>query len=189
MSVEKLTERILADATAEAESIVAEAQAKAEKITAEAMARAEALKTETEAEMAEKRKSILEKRAAAARLDSAKILLREKRRVLDAIYDEALSRLLELSKEESVKLIASLLAYYAEEGDEIVFAKNFPYASEVKLLPLVAEKGLTVAEKTEDFSGGIRLRGKISDKDLSYGALLLADREENQAKIAAELFK
>jgi hypothetical protein len=53
----------------------------------------------------------------------------------------------------------------------------------------VAEKGLTVAEKTEDFSGGIRLRGKISDKDLSYGALLLADREENQAKIAAELFK
>ena len=189
MSTQVLVERILADAKTEADAIVAEAEAKAEKIIAEATARAEKYRQATEAEVGEKCKSILEKRAAAARLDSAKVLLREKRRVLDAIYDEALSRLLELSKEESVKLIASLLACYAEEGDEIVFAKNFPYASEVKLLPIVAEKGLIVAEKTEDFSGGIRLRGKISDKDLSYGALLFADREENQAKIAAELFK
>ena len=173
MSTQVLVERILADAKTEADAIVAEAVAKAEKIFAEATARAEKYRQATEVEVGEKCKSILEKRAAAARLDSAKVLLREKRKVLDAIYDEALSRLLELSKEESVKLIASLLACYAEEGDEIV----------------LAEKGLTVAEKTEDFSGGIRLQGKISDKDLSYDALLLADREENQAKIAAELFK
>ena len=108
MSVEKLTERILADAMAEAESIVAEAQAKAEKITAEAPARAEALKMETEAEMSEKRKSILEKRAAAARLDSANILLGEKRKVIDKIYNEALNRLINLPEEDSVKIISFL---------------------------------------------------------------------------------
>nr|MBR6778300.1 hypothetical protein [Clostridia bacterium] len=123
MSTQVLVERILADAKTEADAIVAEAEAKAEKIIAEATARAEKYRQATEVEVGEKCKSILEKRAAAARLDSAKVLLREKRRVLDAIYDEALSRLLELSKEESVKLIASLLACYAEEGDEIVFAK------------------------------------------------------------------
>lgn len=189
MSVEKLTERILADATAEAESIVAEAQAKAEKITAEAMARAEALKTETEAEMAEKRKSILEKRAAAARLDSAKILLGEKRKVIDAIYSEALNRLINLPEEDSVKIISFLLAKYAEKGDEVFFAKSFPYVEEVLALPIIAEKGLTIAEERLSISGGIRLKGAICDKDLSYEALLQADRENNQAAIAKELFK
>lgn len=36
-----------------------------------------------------------------------------------------------------------------------------------------------------EIDGGIFLKGKISDKDLSYGALLALDREEYQAKIAA----
>ena len=40
-----------------------------------------------------------------------------------------------------------------------------------------------------EIGGGFVLRGKTSDKDLSYGALLAADREEHQAEIAAELFK
>ena len=32
------------------------------------------------------------------------------------------------------------------------------------------------------------MRGEKSDKDLSYGALLAADREERQAELAAEIF-
>ena len=189
MSTEKITERILCDANAEAEAIVAEAESKAAKLVEEATVRAEQIRAETEAEVVEKRKSILEKRAAAARLDSSKILLREKRRVIDAIYDEALSRLLELSKEDSVKLVSSLLKQYAEEGDEIIFAENFAYAEEIKRLPVIEERGLTLAQERLPLSGGVRLRGRLSDKDLSYGALLLADREDNQAKIAAELFR
>ncbi len=189
MGVEKLTERILADAAAEAESIIADAQATADKIVAQANAKAEALRAETEAEVAEKRKSILEKRAAAARLDSAKILLAEKRKVIDAIYNEVLSRLLSLSKEDGIRLISSLLAKYAEKGDEIFFAENFPYADEVKALPVFTEKELTVAEERLPISGGIRLKGRLCDKDLSFDALLHADREDNQAEIAKELFK
>jgi len=189
MSVEKLTERILADATAEAESIVAEAQTKADKIIAEANAKAEALRVETEAEVAEKRKSILEKRAAAARLDSAKILLAEKRKVIDAIYGEALDRLLKLPKEDCIRLIASLLTKYADEGDEIFFAQSFSYADEIKALPVITEKGLKISEERLPISGGIRLTGRLCDKDLSFEAILHADREVNQAEIAVELFK
>ena len=189
MSVEKLTERILLDANEEAETILLEAQTKAEKILAEATARAEVIRVETESEVAEKRKSILEKRAAAARLDSAKILLKEKRGVIDAIYEKALDRLIHLSEEDSVRLLGELLIKYAEEGDEILFAQNFPYTEEVISLPVVHEKKLKVAEERIAISGGVRLRGQYSDKDLSYGTLLQIDRENHQASIAAELFK
>ena len=189
MSAQGIVERILSDATAEAENIVAEAESKAASILADASLRAEAMQKTAEAEALAKRKSILEKRAADARLDGAKLFLREKRKVIDAVYDEALSRLLELSKEDCLRLTERLLAEYAEEGDEIVLAHNFAYRKDVELLPIIAQKHLRICEQTEKMDGGMRLKGVSSDKDLSYGALLVADRERNQSELAKELFE
>lgn len=189
MSKERIVQRIISDADAEAQAIVEEAKNKSAKILADASARAQAARAETEKEALEKRKSILEKRAADARLDSAKLLLREKRRVLDTVYDEAHSRLLELSKEDTIALVKRLLTEYAEEGDEIVFATNFPYKEDVVTLPVVKERNLRVCAESMELSGGLRLHSENSEKDLTYGALLDADREENQAQLARELFK
>lgn len=189
MSKEHVVQRILCDAEAEAQAIVQEAEGKAEKLLADASARVKEVRKEMEKEVLEKRNGILEKRAADARLDSAKILLREKRRVLDTVYDEAHSRLLELSKEDALALAKRLLEAYADEGDEIVFATNFPYQAEVAQFPIVQEKNLKIADTTQELSGGFRLIGEDSEKDLTYGALLKADREENQAQLAKELFK
>jgi len=189
MSKEQVVQRILSDAEAEAQAIVQEAENKAAKLLADASARVQQSRKETEKEMLEKRKGILEKRAADARLDSAKLLLREKRRVLDTVYDEAHSRLLELSKEDTLALAQRLLVAYAEDGDEIVFAANFPYQAEVAQFPIVQEKNLKIADYTQELSGGFRLIGEDAEKDLTYGALLKADREENQAQLAKELFK
>lgn len=189
MSTELVVERILCDAKAEADAIVKEAELKAEKILAEASARSEKLRIETEEETKAKCDFILEKKGAGARLDGAKLFLKEKRKVIDTIYDEALSRLLELSKEDSVKLVVRLLEKYAEEGDVIVFAKNFPYEAEIKIHPVVSAKGLTISSERLPLSGGLRLQGKTCDKDLSYGALLLADRDEYQSALAEKLFR
>ena len=87
-----------------------------------------------------------------------------------------------------------LLKEYAESGDEIFFAENYSYAGAAARLPVMAEKNLTISSVYGDTSrylqvGGFRLRGVCSDKDLSYGALLAADRDEYQADMAAEIFK
>ena len=189
MGTEQIVNKILSDAKETAAGIVADAENKAAKLLADASLRAESLREETQTEVVEKRKSILEKRAADARLDGSKLLLKEKRKVLDAVYDEALGRLLEASKEEQIRLMENLLEAYAEEGDEVCFAKNFQFAEEVKILPIVEEKKLVFAKECVALDGGLRLRGKISDKDLSFGALLAADREAYQAELAAKIFK
>ncbi len=189
MGKEEIVERILSDAKTEAESLIREAEEKAAKLQADAFARSEVRRKATEEEMAKKRESILDKRGAAARLDCSKLLLKEKRKVVDAVYDEALSRLLELKKEDSISLVENLLKAYAEAGDELYFANNYPYKKDVEILPVIKEKKLTVAEKYLPLDGGIWLKGKTSDKDLSFGALLNADRENNQALLAKELFK
>lgn len=188
MSMQEITNRILSDASNEAQAILEKAEENAARLLAEASARAEKIKRTTEADVTEKRNGILDKKAAAARLDGAKLLLKEKRKVIDAIYDEAHSRLLELSKENTLNLIESLLTQYAEDGDEICFAQDFAYENEALAFPVIEKRHLTISSQRAKIDGGMLLKGVKSDKDLSYVALLAADRAENEARLAAEIF-
>ena len=71
---------------------------------------------------------------------------------------------------------------------EIVFAENYAYAAEVEALPLTAQKNIRISKQRLPIGGGFILRGVKSDKDVSYEALLTADREEYQADLAKKLF-
>ena len=188
MNEQAIVDRIISDAQAEAEAIIKDAEARAAQTVAKAGERAERTRKGTEAEVAEKAKGIFDGKAAAARLDCAKIMLAEKRGVIDEIYARALSELIALGEKETVVLASRLLDEFAEEGDEIIFAENFRYNQAVSKLSVIKERNLKVSAKTAPIQGGFMLSGKVSDKNLSYGALLSADREARQAEIAAEIF-
>ena len=188
MSKEAILERIISDAQAAADATVAEAEGRAAEIIAEAEARAARDRQGTSAIIAERSKAIADGKAAAARLDAAKVMLAAKRGVIDAVYARALEKLKALPQKDAVRLAEGLLLSYAEDGDELVFATNFAYKAQVLKLAVVADKNLKNSGKTADIDGGFILIGKNSDKDLSYGALLALDREERQAEIAAKLF-
>lgn len=188
MGREEIINRILADARSECDEILAAAKREADGIIASAEARAKEELAETKAEADERAKSVADGRAAAARLDSAKIYLAEKRRVIDEIYARALSKLVDMKSADSLKLLSRLIAENAEEGDEVVLAENFKFAADVAKLPVIKERNLTISATRAKISGGCLLRGKKSDKDLSFDALLSADMEEHQADIAAQLF-
>ena len=188
MSKEAILERIISDAQAAADATVAEAEGRAAEIIAEAEARAARDRQGTSAIIAERSKAIADGKAAAARLDAAKVMLAAKRGVIDAVYARALEKLKALPLKDAVRLAEGLLLSYAEDGDELVFATNFAYKAQVLKLAVVTEKNLKNSGKTADIDGGFILIGKNSDKDLSYGALLALDREERQAEIAAKLF-
>jgi hypothetical protein len=55
-------------------------------------------------------------------------------------------------------------------------------------LPVVAKKGLTLSQERLPIDGGMHLLGVKSDKDLSYSALLSADKDAYLAQIAKTLF-
>lgn len=187
MNGEFIVEKIISDANEEAAAIVADAENRAENIIAEAKKRAERNKIGTQASAGEKAKSILDGKAASARLDSAKIELGEKRRVLDYVYAQALKKLKELDKKSALALAEKLLAAYAETGDEIVFASDYKYVSEVTALPVCTELKLKFSQSPA-VNGGFVLKGKYADKDTSYSACLAADREENVSSLAASIF-
>lgn len=188
MSEQAIVERIISDAEEEARAIIKEAEERAKATVDRANTRAERNRRGTEAEVKAKAESIFDGKAAVARLDGAKILLSEKRGVIDGIYARALEKLLALSEKDTLLLCTRLLTEHAEEGDELVFADNFRFAQAVSALPVVKEKKLKVSKGHVGLDGGFMLCGKNSDKNLSYGAILALDREEKQAEIASVVF-
>lgn len=188
MSEQAIVEKIISDAEAEAQAIIADAEKKAEETVEKANLRAER-RIQGEKQAADKKaESILDGKAATARLDCAKILLAEKRAVIDEVYARALAQLQQLGKADALHLFERLLNSFAEDGDEIIFADNFKYAQDVAKLSVVKDKKLRISAKKAGIDGGCILIGKNSDKDLSFSALLAVDREEMQAEIAATIF-
>lgn len=195
MSVESIVERIRCEGKAEAESILAAGKKKADETENGAKAEAERLRRETESDVEKRAAAVAAHYAATARLDVKKIMLAARKKAVENVYAEAKARLKGLEKEETLSLFDRLLKTYAEEGDRVIFAEDFKYVAAVKLLPVFAEKKLKIVSGGEaktlaggNFDGGLYLSGDTADKDLSFGALLKADREKYEASIAAELF-
>lgn len=189
MGTEAIVERIISDAEAQAGNIVETAEARAAEIIAAAKSQAEKKRLGAEAEVEAKCRAIESGKAAEARLDCAKIALKERRRVIDAVYEKAYTKLNEMTKAEALKFSERLLEDYAENGEEIAFAPDFKWAKEVSALPVVAEKKLKIALNANGVGGGFVLHGKAVDKDVSYRALLADDKESYQGELAARIFK
>lgn len=179
---------IKADAQAEAEEIISSAQKNAEETISVARKQAEAELEEAKKEGAEAAARIRSGKMAQARLDGAKVLLAEKRRVLDEIYARALKRLLSLPEKESLALYEKLLAENAEEGDTVLLAASCGIGDKIRALPVAAQRKLKFSKESADIEGGLLLRGKTSDKNLSFASLLQADMDEHQAELAIRLF-
>lgn len=193
MSVESIVERIRSDGKTEAEAILAAGKRKAEETENGAKTEAERLRRETESDVEKRAAAVAAHFAATARLDVKKIMLAARKKAVENVYAEAKKRLIDLGEEETLALFNRLLCLYAEEGDAVIFADGFRYTEGVKLLPVFAEKKLKAVSDGAAFAGvkidgGLYLAGKTADKDLSFDALLKADREENESRIAAELF-
>ncbi|MFR2461146.1 MAG: hypothetical protein ACLTAN_04685 [Christensenellaceae bacterium] len=193
MSVESIVERIRSDGKTEAEAILAAGKRKAEETENGAKAEAERLRRETESDVEKRAAAVAAHFAATARLDVKKIMLAARKKAVENVYAEAKKRLIDLGEEETLTLFNRLLCLYAEEGDAVIFADGFRYTEGVKLLPVFAQKKLKAVSDGAAFAGvkidgGLYLAGKTADKDLSFDALLKADREENESQIAAELF-
>ena len=109
MNEQAIVDRIISDAENEAKAIISEAERKAQETVSEALLRAERVKTGVKAEVKLRTDAVLEGKSASARLDCAKILLGEKRRVIDEVYARALAGLNALKEGDALYLASRLL--------------------------------------------------------------------------------
>jgi V/A-type H+-transporting ATPase subunit E len=195
MDGEKVTEKIMADAKAEADKIKGEAQEKqnAEQAKLDEQLAEYQKQTETLAhKAAEDEKS---HRLSAARMDIAKQLLAEKRSILDHVFAEAHERLRKLSDEDYRRLMTKLMLQAVESGEEEVLVGKDENRIDQGLVNGVNQQlasnnrgNLRLSSEREDISGGFVLRrGKIRN-NASFAVLLDQARKELEIELAKELF-
>ena len=195
MEAEQVTEKILADAGAEAQKITSEAK---EKETAEQAALKEQLqefsnKTATLAKKAgeDKKAHIL----AAARMDIAKDYLAEKRKILDEVFRQAHQQLQKLSDGDYKALCTKLMLNAIETGDEEVIVDNKDTRINQEFIKQINRElgpgykgNLRLAREKQNLGGGFILRrGKIKN-NVSFEVLLAQARKELEIDLAKQLF-
>jgi V/A-type H+-transporting ATPase subunit E len=195
-NAEQVIEKILADAKAEAEKIKKQAEEKeaVEQAKLDEQLSEFGKQTDIIAQKAgeEKKAHLL----AAVRMDIAKQLLAEKRKILDEVFTRARQQIESLSDEQYCKLMTKLMLEAVETGDEeIIIDKNEKridqkFIKDINQQLASGRKGnLKLSEGRTNLGGGFILkRGKIKI-DVSIEVLLAQARRELEIELAKELFE
>ena len=195
MEATQVVDKILADAKAEAQKI------KKQTDSSEA---AEQTKLNEQLDEYKKHTEILAKKAgedeeshilAAARMDIAKQLLTEKRKILDDVFEQARQQLQNLPEQDYRGLCTKLMLEAVETGDEEVIVDkkdnriNQDFIDQVNQQLSSKGKGeLKLSEQKQDIGAGFILRrGKIKT-NVSLDVLLEQARKELEIDLAKELF-
>jgi V/A-type H+-transporting ATPase subunit E len=192
----QVVDKILADAKAEAEKI---------KKQTDANEAAERAKLDEQLKQYKKQTDILAKKAgedeeshilAAARMDIAKQLLAEKRKILDEVFEQARQQLQNLPEQEYRSLCTKLMLEAVETGDEEVIVDEKDNRINQELINQVNQKlsskgkgKLKLSDQKQDIGAGFVLkRGQIKT-NVSLDVLLDQARKELEINLAKELFK
>jgi len=196
MEAKQVVDKILADAQAEAKKIKKQTEAKESQ---------EQAKLDKQLEEYKKQTSILAKKAgedeeshilAAARMDIAKQLLAEKRKILEEVFEQARKKVQEMPEQEYRNLCTKLLLEAVETGDEEVILDKKDKRIDQEFIDRVnkqlSSKGkgeLKISDQKLDIGGGFILkRGQIKT-NVSLDVLLEQARKELEIDLAKELFE
>ena len=176
------------------QKIIADANERTAQCTQNAQARADAMKAEAEkaaqAKLEEGRRALeteerLIRRETLAALDCRKQLLAARRAVIDAALSRALETACAFPEARYLAVLERLLTQYAEEGDGVRLSASAPVTeASLQSLKVFSARKLRFLGKDGDFEGGMRLYGATYETDLSFRALIQAQRFELERDIA-----
>lgn len=189
MSKEAIVNKIISDAEVKAKSFLEEQTAKANEIIAEAVRQCksyyDAFKRETDREADE----IAARAKTVAELDVRKLLLAEKKRALDSVFDVALEKLISLDGEAMKKLLLGMLKE-AESGDTVTVGKRQRGILTKEDVDKFADERhikLTLSSEYGEFDG-LMISGGGVDKNLTFEVEIALLREDLETQMAKEIF-
>ena len=186
---EAIVGRIISDAEKKAAERKAEAAARADAALADAKARAEEYLANGRRVLEKEAAEIVARRETDGGLDRGKLMVAAKRGAVEGAPARALEIARAFDKKKYLSVLEDLLQAYAEEGDAAELAADAPVSDrEFTSCKAFTEKKLRFAGRNESLAGGMRLENDVCVKDLSFRALLEANRNELEREIAAAVF-
>lgn len=190
--LEKITQRITADAKAQADDIVAQAKAQAAEIAADYQARADAILAEERAKAETAAAQTAQRAEAAGALEGRKWVLSAKQQLLEDTFDLALTKLCALPKEEYTALLTKLLVRTGQSGGEVMFNQadraQVGKAAVTAANEALKDGRLTLSEETCDIKGGFILKSGLVELNCALETLVEQEKETMSVSVASHLF-
>ena len=196
--IDRITDRIEADAREQAKAIIAEAEAKCAEIRKENEKKAQERYLQLIRNGTKDCESGLERRKSAAEMDAKKSVLALKQDFVAEAFDMAKRRLADMPEDSYVGFLASLAASAAADGSgEIILSARDRERCGKAVLEranaALAAKGLTpaltLAADSREISGGLILRQGGVEVNCSIEALVEALKGPMTADVARTLFE
>jgi len=197
MTIKDINEKIISDAGIQADKIIAQAEDDANNIIKKGKKEADSLKNvllyKYNQEASLRKSKILTE----ANLEAKKIILSEKQKIIENIFDKASESILKLDDKNYRNIIRKMILDNIETGDETIF---IDHSDRIKIsesfmedinkeLKSKGEKGeLKLSTSYLSIKGGVVIgSGKIR-KNISLEFLLKKIREELEIQISKDLF-
>ncbi|MDO4672805.1 MAG: V-type ATP synthase subunit E family protein [Porphyromonadaceae bacterium] len=192
MSIEKITDKIINDAAAEADAVKKAAEDKALEIIEKAKADGEKLVADAKKKGALEEEQMAQRRKSVADIDSRKLILKEKQDIIDECFDNAKKAVIE-DREGYIEFLTEIVRGSGAKSGEIILnerdRREIAEDLAVALKEKLSECDFTISEETKKIEGGLLIKsGKVYVNGSLEGYAEEA-REELSAEIAAELFK
>lgn len=193
MSIENITQKILAEANEAAKAIIEKAEIQGSEIIDEAknkadeMLKNELAKSENDAEILKQRK------VSAAQLQAKKMLLSAKQESINKSFQQAHNKLTQLPEEKYVNfIIEEIMKSSVSEGELILNEKDKKNIGE-KIVKLISEKiktnKIVLSDKTIDASGGFVLKSGNIEINSTFETIINSIKEELTFEVANVIFK
>jgi vacuolar-type H+-ATPase subunit E/Vma4 len=188
----RIKEKILRDAKADAEKILQEAKQKAAEIVQQSKKKVQDIRAETEVIAKDAKTKEIERRLSAARMQSRRAILQEKRTIIDAVFTEAKKRLLNLKKAEYLRFIIGLIKEEVTSGQAtLVLSKNdIKKHGENIGKEILKASGVkeTAPIETGDFDGGCIVKRQTYEFNATLDTILIRIKEQLESELQKTLF-
>ena len=205
MSIEKITSTILDEAKEVEREALEEARKQCDQIIEEAQKKAQAHMEAMVKKGHEEKEKIILRRKSVASIDSKKVLLEKKQEIIKECFDESITRITNLPREEYINYLVQvginsgmyggLLTFNEKERTTIApeVIKRLNEATEEKRLEKYGERpyseSFTLNEVSEPITGGFWIRYRLTYADNTVGTQVDFARTEMAAEVSRMLFE
>ena len=191
--IEKITQRIEADAQAEIDRILSEAREEADQITGRYKAQAEAEAASLAARNKKTAAEREERLVSVAQMEARKVGLAAKQEMVEKAYVRALEKLCAMPDKKYVETVAVLLVQAAPDGlGTVIFAPAERKRIGAEAVALANKKlgngKLTLSEETRPIRGGFILKNGNVEVNGTFETLVRFQKGTMASEVAKILF-
>lgn len=195
--MDKIKERILADARQEADKIISDAKSKANEIKNESEVKFAAVKERLVKEYGVKESDIRRRMISVAQLDMRKKVLETKQGMIDKAFAQCLNSIEVMPAQEYRAMIEELLLQIIQTGEEeVIFShlddarlgSDFITGINGKLTTMGRKGTIKISQEKGSFHSGFTLKAGGVEINNSFESILRVVREEIEPQIAKMLF-